>query len=212
MAQGAATPSRKGAANGRRPAVETEHAFIAAATDLFAEKGYNGTSILDLAKRLGLTTASLYYHVSGKQELLLKVLTRPRWASTSSSWSGSTPKSKTPGASCAWRSRTICHSCFTTRRPWPYSCANGASWSRRTRSTTKSRWTGSDALLTEIIDAGMAGSGLPSSDPHLIRLAILGMINWVVEWYRPGGRLDADEIRTTFADLVTERLLAPPKS
>ncbi|MEZ7976493.1 MAG: helix-turn-helix domain-containing protein [Pontimonas sp.] len=38
-----------------------EQAFVEAATRLFAQKGFKGTSISDLARELNLTTASLYY-------------------------------------------------------------------------------------------------------------------------------------------------------
>jgi AcrR family transcriptional regulator len=40
------------------------------AARLFAEKGYHGTSIGDLANALGVQKASLYAHIEGKQELL----------------------------------------------------------------------------------------------------------------------------------------------
>lgn len=45
-------------------------AVLAAAVRLFNERGYEATSMDDVAKRLGITKSSLYHHVSGKQELL----------------------------------------------------------------------------------------------------------------------------------------------
>ncbi|AGZ42428.1 TetR/AcrR family transcriptional regulator [Actinoplanes friuliensis] len=45
-------------------------AVLAAAVQLFNERGYEATSMDDVAKRLGITKSSLYHHVSGKQELL----------------------------------------------------------------------------------------------------------------------------------------------
>lgn len=45
-------------------------AVLAAAVRLFNERGYEATSMDDLAKRLGITKSSIYHHVSGKQELL----------------------------------------------------------------------------------------------------------------------------------------------
>jgi TetR/AcrR family transcriptional regulator, cholesterol catabolism regulator len=207
----AATGSRNGPANGRRPAVETERAFITAATGLFAERGYNGTSISDLAKQLGLTTASLYYHVSGKQELLLKVLT-----------TGLVPfleqleriHAEEQNPRRKLRLAVENHLSFVLHNP--QAVAVFLRERRFLESPFKERYQEQvdryDLLFTEIIDEGMADSASPPNDPHLIRLAILGMINWVVEWYRPGGRLEADEILQTFADLVTERILAPPAS
>ena len=43
------------------------------AARLFAEKGYHGTSIGDLAEALGVQKASLYHHIRGKEDLLWEV-------------------------------------------------------------------------------------------------------------------------------------------
>ena len=45
-------------------------AVLAAAVRLFNERGYEATSMDDVAKRLGVTKSTLYHHVTGKQELL----------------------------------------------------------------------------------------------------------------------------------------------
>jgi AcrR family transcriptional regulator len=45
-------------------------AVLAAAVRLFNERGYEATSMDDVAKRLGITKSTLYHHVTGKQELL----------------------------------------------------------------------------------------------------------------------------------------------
>ena len=50
--------------------VETRERILAAARALFAERGYAGTSIRDLAEALGFTKAALYYHFPGKAEIL----------------------------------------------------------------------------------------------------------------------------------------------
>jgi TetR/AcrR family transcriptional regulator, cholesterol catabolism regulator len=44
------------------------------AARLFAEKGYHGTSIGDLAKSLGVQKASLYAHIESKQDLLYETM------------------------------------------------------------------------------------------------------------------------------------------
>lgn len=208
--QSVAPRDRKRPGNGRRPALETERAFIAAATDLFAERGYNGTSIAVLANKLGLTTASLYYHVSGKQELLLKVLT--------SSLGQFLERLEEIAAQeedprLKLRLAVENHLSFVLHNP--QAVAVFLRERRFLESPYKEQYQEQvdryDGLFTDIIDDGMAVAALPPGDPHLVRLAILGMINWVVEWYRPGGRLGADEILKTFADLVTERILPPPQ-
>ena len=54
----------------------TRDDVIAAAGKLFAERGFHGTSMRDLGEELGLLGSSLYSHVSGKDELLVEVISR----------------------------------------------------------------------------------------------------------------------------------------
>jgi AcrR family transcriptional regulator len=51
-------------------AEETRQRIIDTATELFVERGYAGTSVRDIAERLGMTTGSLYYHFASKDALL----------------------------------------------------------------------------------------------------------------------------------------------
>lgn len=48
---------------------DTKERILETALELFAEKGYSGTSMSDIAKRLGFTKAALYKHYTGKQEI-----------------------------------------------------------------------------------------------------------------------------------------------
>lgn len=44
--------------------------LIAAAAEVFAEKGYDGAGVAEIARRAGLTTGAIYSRYSGKAELL----------------------------------------------------------------------------------------------------------------------------------------------
>ena len=41
------------------------------ALDLFTEKGFDGTSLREIAERLGVTKAALYYHFASKDDILM---------------------------------------------------------------------------------------------------------------------------------------------
>ena len=43
------------------------------AARLFAERGYHGTSVSDLASALGIQKASVYAHIKGKEDLLAEI-------------------------------------------------------------------------------------------------------------------------------------------
>ena len=55
---------------------DTKERILEAALELFAEKGYLGTSMSDIANRLGITKGALYKHYTGKQEILDSIVER----------------------------------------------------------------------------------------------------------------------------------------
>jgi len=55
----------------------TRDQILAIARRLFVDQGYAGTSIADLARELGTTTAALYYHFPSKADILTELLTGP---------------------------------------------------------------------------------------------------------------------------------------
>lgn len=67
------------AAAGREPesdaapleAVSTRTRILDVALDLFVEKGFDGTSLREIAERLGLTKAAIYYHFASKDDILM---------------------------------------------------------------------------------------------------------------------------------------------
>jgi AcrR family transcriptional regulator len=56
---------------------DTRERILEAALDLFAERGYAGTSVAELAKRLGITKAALYYHFASKSDILAALIEAP---------------------------------------------------------------------------------------------------------------------------------------
>lgn len=190
----------------RRPGGETEKAFIDVSRRLFAERGYNGTSIADIAKELGLTTASLYYYVSGKQQLLLKVLeagistflTRLEDIAATDA----PPRDKL-------RLAVENHLRFVLEKP--EAVAVFLREKRFLEPESKAKYEAQlnryDKLFASILGACMEAGVIPREDPRLVRLAILGMINWAVEWYRPQGQLSAEEISRGFTRMIMDRML-----
>jgi AcrR family transcriptional regulator len=66
----AGTPGA-GQATGRSPGAQR---VLDAALDLFSEHGFEGTSLQDIADRLGVTKAAVYYHFHTKDEILLALV------------------------------------------------------------------------------------------------------------------------------------------
>ena len=57
-------------------AADTKERILESALELFAQNGYLGTSMSDIADRLGITKAALYKHYAGKQEILDRIVER----------------------------------------------------------------------------------------------------------------------------------------
>jgi AcrR family transcriptional regulator len=197
--------NRKVQPRGRRPARDTEQEFIEAATQLFADKGYNGTSIHDLADALNLTTASLYYHMSGKEDLLFRVL-----ESGMANFLGGLEiifESKLPPRE-KLRQAVANHVDFVLSNPTAV-----AVFLRERRflpgpqeEQYSARVDRYDEMFSSIIKQAMSAGDIPRGDVSLLRLSALGMVNWVVEWYRSDGRLSKAKIRTFMLDVVLTRI------
>ena len=63
----------------RKPNIEsdTRERILEVAAQLFAARGYAGTSVRDIAKELGIANPSLYYHFKSKKTLLAELLAEP---------------------------------------------------------------------------------------------------------------------------------------
>ena len=66
LADGAEAP-----APGADPTPDTRQRILDVALDLFTEQGFDGTSLRQIAERLGVTKAALYYHFESKDDILM---------------------------------------------------------------------------------------------------------------------------------------------
>ncbi|HXY28292.1 MAG TPA: TetR/AcrR family transcriptional regulator [Acidimicrobiales bacterium] len=57
--------------HGDAPTKDTRERILDVALDLFIEQGFDGTSLRQIAERLGVTKAALYYHFESKDDILL---------------------------------------------------------------------------------------------------------------------------------------------
>lgn len=186
--------------------VETEQSFIAAATRLFAERGYKGTSISDLARELQLTTASLYYYVDGKQELLVRVLESGmsdfllRLQAIADGDEG--PREKL--AKAVENHIDFVVSRRDVVRIFLRQRSELTDESQRHYQELLDRY---QRLFTDIlVDARPRLA--ENTDTVLLRQAVLGMINSLAEWYTPQGRLTPEEVKAQLTSAIVDHLLS----
>ena len=84
-------PRRRG-----RPGYDLE-SVLRAAVEVFNERGYDGASMEDLSRRLGIAKSGIYHHVSGKEELLT-LMVDAAWGPVSDG-----PASDGPAPGEGWR-------------------------------------------------------------------------------------------------------------
>ena len=190
---------------------ESAERILEAATRLFGERGYPSTSMRDIGEAVGLLAGSLYSHISSKEALLAQIvdtgLDRYLGAVLPIVDSGDPPDVRLRRAIKAHVELVAHHieESLVALHQWKF-----LSGENRTRIEAKRR-AGSDAftrLLVEGIDSGIF-KPVPNSD--ITVSAILGMLNWVPEWYSPKGPATPEEIGDQLADLLVGGLLAPPR-
>ncbi|MFI8995553.1 TetR/AcrR family transcriptional regulator [Streptomyces sp. NPDC053542] len=187
----------------------TPDSLLAVAVEVFNERGYDGTSMEHLSKAAGISKSSIYHHVRSKEELLRRAISR--------ALDGLFGVLQEPGAT---EGRAIERLEYVTRREVEVLIAElpYVTLLLRVRGNTDTeRWAMErrrdfDNEVAELLKAAAAEGDLrPDADIRLATRLLFGMINSIVEWYRPGrgGSASAEEVadavvRTAFAGLRSE--------
>jgi AcrR family transcriptional regulator len=192
-----------GATTARRELVENE--IYEHAIRLFAERGFAGTSLQDIADALGITRPALYYYVKSKDELLAKLAADVAGGSAAQI----TELAARPDLDAAGKLREIVR--LTALRQ--------ATQSERFRLLIRSEAelpaelsdaydTSRRAVLravTGVIEEGMRAGRFRPADPRIAALGVIGMWNWVAWWFRPD-RDSADAVADQLADMAIAAL------
>lgn len=176
-----------------------QSAILRAATELFNRRGYDATSMGDLAKELGLTKAAIYHHVTGKEQLLGQALDDALDELTAVVTEASR---KQAGVSAHQRLREV------LRRSVEVLVAHQPSVTLLLRvrgnseielaALERRRWL-DDRLAALVADAVAEGALRDNVPPALVSRLLFGMVNSLVEWYRPDGSYD----QAMVADAIT---------
>lgn len=168
--------------------------------ELFNRKGYDATSMGDLAKELGLTKPAIYHHVTSKEQLLGQALDDALDELTAVVTEAS--KDRAGGTSAYGRLREV------LRRSVEVLVAHQPSVTLLLRvrgnsevelaALERRRWLDDRlaALVTDAVEEGALRDDVPAT---LVSRLLFGMVNSLVEWYRPDGAYD----RAMVADAIT---------
>ncbi|MEP6816414.1 MAG: TetR/AcrR family transcriptional regulator [Marmoricola sp.] len=205
-APGGAPPPRRG-----RPGYDQE-TVLRRAIDLFNRQGYDGTSMGDLARELGLTKSAIYHHVPSKEHLLSAALDEAL-DGLAAAIEGAVDSA--PGTSAYERLRTaVQHSVeiLVVNLPAVTLLLRVHGNSEIELAALKRR-RAIDERLSELVQAAVDEGALRADiAPDLISRLLFGMVNSVIEWYRPDGPVDADVLAGSIAALAFDGLALQPGS
>ena len=64
-----------------------------------------------------------------------------------------------------------------------------------------------EALWRDVLSEGVKAKLFLCDDPALTARALLGIMNWTITWYHPGGSLEIEQIADQYSDLLLNGLL-----
>jgi AcrR family transcriptional regulator len=174
------------------------------AVAVFNERGYDATSMDELATRLGVTKSAIYHHVASKVELLRLALDR----ALDALFAVTEEPGATSGPAIDRLEHVVRGSVRVLTEQLPFvtlllrvrgnSPVEEAALARRREF---------DRIVTDLVRAAEEeGDVRPDVAPAVTSRLLFGTVNSLTEWYRPDGGLSADDladalVATTFQGL-----------
>lgn len=193
--------------------VSRRQAIEEVASDLFREHGYAATSIRDIARALSVQGASLYAHVTSKEDVLWAIVDRAagRFEAAADRAEAEAEASRPgdPGEAIAALVEAHVDVLTADVDEAGVFMSEWRSLGEARRQQILERRDAYQARFRRHVEAGIAGGVFAMTDPAIATSSILSAINGVAAWYDPTGRLPADRIADHLVDLVLRMLEGP---
>ncbi len=197
---------RRPASTTRRELVENE--LYEHATRLFAERGFAGTSLQDIADALGITRPALYYYVKSKDELLAKLVTEVTHGPLDE-LSALVARGLDPIATLRGIVTVLVRRQTSQPERFRLLIRSEAELPEELTAAYDEGRRGVLRTIAGVIDAGVRMGRFRPVDARVAALGVLGMCNWVAWWFQPGGRDAADDVIEQLADMAVGALQRP---
>ena len=197
------------AATERKPASERRQEIIDAASEIFATKGYDAASIQDIAEAVDILKGSLYYHINSKEDLLFEVIQEVHESGLRrlEKLEASTDPALDRIASFV-RMHVQYNAASVTKIAVFFHDFRSLTGERRKIIVTERDVY--DRHLRDLISQGQKeGTICPGLDPKLGAFAILGMMNWMYQWYRASGEQSPRQIAEVFSQIAVRSVACP---
>jgi len=156
----------------------------------FRRRGYHNTSMIDIAKSLGLSKAALYYYVKNKEEILFE--------SHAMTYSSMDDMLKSYSKSSLSGLETL-EALF---RDFVGLLTQSGMSLLTDVDSLKGEWkdkvlkhrNGIERRVVNIVKKGQADGSIRAGDPRLYVFFFMGALNWLNAWYDAEGRLEGNDI------------------
>ncbi len=170
------------------------------AAELIARHGFDGTSMRDIAAAVDMLPGSLYYHFPSKEDMLIDIHQRVVESMTER------VETALDGATDAWdrlERAAIAHlegllesgSLVTIVSP------NFPKEREELNARLKAHRNGYETMFQDLFASVPVR---PGADRRLMRLQLLGALNWVPVWYNPGGSIKPADIARGFVRSIRD--------
>jgi AcrR family transcriptional regulator len=181
------TPANRTARRGR-PGYDLE-SLLTVAVSTFNERGFDGTSMEDLSRELGISKSAIYHHVPSKDELLRLAVNR----ALDGLFAEADALAGVEGRAVDKLEHLVRASVRVLIAQLPF-----VTLLLRVRGNTEveraalARRREFDQIVSDLVSKAAADGDLrPDVDPHISARLLFGMVNSVTEWYRPRGGASA---------------------
>jgi TetR/AcrR family transcriptional regulator, cholesterol catabolism regulator len=178
----------------------TKNQILEAAALIFRTKGFHAASMQDIAEAVNLQKASLYHHVTSKQEILLNLLDRALDVVTED-----VAQALNRPGNAEEKLRRAVYAYLTTivenRDLASVLILEHRSLEPTYQARHIPRRDRFERLWRNLIQSGKNEGIFQCEDPALATRAILGTLNWTITWYRPDGSLSLDDVAESYLSL-----------
>lgn len=182
------------------------------AARLFADRGFDGTSMDDVAKELGILKGSLYYWIDSKDALLAEVLNQNPTLEEITECEKILAR-KMP-ASERLRHMVHVHIDAWIRHPHNFRVfLDYSSLDPNRREFFMSLRASLENLFKRVIREGIAAGEfhVEEVDVSILVNSIFGVLNWFPRWHNPDGPASPDYIADVMTNLLVNGLTAAPR-
>ena len=211
----------------RKPADQSVNRedILWAAAEVLRHKGYDATTMKDIAAQVNLTAASLYHHFKNKDFLLLSVLEfglelsierLERILASDIGFSGKFSAMIRSHVVSVTENVAVSAAMVFEIRALLTVGAGGKNGNGKfqgefvaRRDQFFARRDYFESLFHDTLVAGIDAGEFRQVDAAIVTKTILGAHNWVAIWFREGGRLSGEEVANVIADLFLTALIGP---